>query len=117
LHFFGVFGKHAIIRFSGDELPPPMITLIRAKKASAEWRIRHKLTHSLHTPFHHHPMSRPTKTNWVAWRRPPEGYIKINFDGSKSSSLAAGGFILRNWAGDFIQAASFNLGTTSVLVA
>ena len=32
-----------------DELPPPMITLIRAKKVSAEWRIRHKFTtHSIH---------------------------------------------------------------------
>jgi len=82
-----------------------------------ECRIRHKFTHSLHTPFHHHPISRHKRTYWVAWRKPPEGYIKINFDRSKSSSQAVGGFILRNWIGEFIKAASFNLSAASVLVA
>jgi len=36
---------------------------------------------------------------------------------SKSPTQAAGGFVLRNWEGKFIQAASFNLGATSILVA
>jgi len=93
-----------------------MITLIIAKKVSVEWRIRHKFIHSLHPPFHQHPTSRCKKTHWVTWRKPQEGYIKINFDGSKSSSHAVGGFILRNWDGTFIQVASCSLGVASILV-
>ena len=45
------------------------------------------------------------------------GFIKINFDGSKSSQGAAGGFIIRNWEGKFIQASAFNLGASSILIA
>jgi len=67
--------------------------------------------------FHHQPTSRSKKPHWVAWRKPKGGFIKINFDGSKSSSNAAGGFILHNWDDEFIQAAAFNLGAASVLVA
>ena len=58
------------------------------------------------------------------WRRPgyhggdlKDGFIKINFDGSKTSQSAVGGFILRNWVGRFIQASAFNLGAASILVA
>ena len=94
-----------------------MNTLLRAKKASAEWHIKHKFTQSLHPPSHHQPTSRSKKPHWVAWRKPKGGFIKINFDGSKSSSNATGGFILRNWDGEFIQVATFNLGAVSVLVA
>ena len=41
----------------------------------------------------------------------------MNFDGSKISQGATGDFSIRNWEGRFIQAAAFNLGATSILVA
>ena len=44
------------------------------------------------------------------------GFIKINFDGSKSSQGTAGGFISSDWEGKFIQALAFNLGRSSILV-
>lgn len=100
-----------------NETSSPLITLIRAKKASAEWRIRHKLTQPLFPSSNSYPSSSCRKTYWVAWRAPPGGSIKVNFDGAKTSQGAAGGFIIRDWEGQFIQAASFRLGSASVLVA
>jgi len=35
---------------------------------------------------------------------------------SKTSQLAAGGLIIRDWTGRFIQAVAFHLGAASVLV-
>lgn len=100
-----------------SETPIPESTLIRAKKANAEWRIRLELTHPLHSPFPNQSSGRRRKTHWVAWRKPQRESIKINFDGSKTFHGAGGGFIIRNWEGRFIQAASFSLGGASVLVA
>ena len=100
-----------------SETPIPESTLIRAQKANVEWRIRYKLTSPLHTPIPNQSGGSRKKTHWVAWRKPQGGSIKINFDGSKTLQGAAGGFILRNWEGRFIQAASFYLGGGSVLVA
>ena len=100
-----------------NEAPIPESTLIRAKKASVEWRIRQKLIHPLHTPNPNRSGGNRKKTLYIAWGKPQEGSITVNFDGSKILQGAAEGFILRNWEGRFIQAASFYLGTTSVLVA
>ena len=47
---------------------------------------------------------------------PREGFIKINFDESKSSHQTAGGYIICNWVGRFIQAVAVNVGATSILV-
>ena len=91
-------------------------TLIRAKKANAEWRIRYKLTIPLQTPIPNQSGGNRKKIHWVAWRKPQRGCIKINFDGSKTLQAAAEGFLLRNWEARFIQAASFYLGVASVLV-
>ena len=44
------------------------------------------------------------------------GFIKINFDGSKSSQGAAGGFIIHDWEGKFIQVSAFNLRRSSILI-
>ena len=63
----------------------PITTLLRAKRASAEWRIRHLLALPFHPlPFTNSP-SRSPRSVWVAWSPPQDGFIKINFDGSKSS--------------------------------
>jgi len=83
-----------------NETPNTGITLVRAKKkASAEWRIRHKLTQNIHPPIPYHPASSHKKTRWGAWRKPQGGFVRINFDGSKSSQGAIGGFLIRNWDG------------------
>ena len=100
-----------------NEIPHAAVTLIRAKKASAEWRIRHKLTSSLQPPHPPFP-SPPTKQLvGIAWEKPPEGSIKVNFDGSKNSHTAAGSYIMRDWSGHLLQAGAFNLGAASVLIA
>ena len=57
------------------------------------------------------------KIYWIAWRKPQGGFIKINFDGSKSSQGVVGGFIIRNWELKFIQTSAFNLGASSILIA
>jgi len=59
----------------------------------------------------------PKQPYWIAWKKPPEGFIKVNFDGSELSHHAAGGYVIRNWTGHLIQAGAFNLGATSILIA
>ena len=100
-----------------NEMPNPRITLIKAEKATVEWRIRYNLTQSIQLPNPNISTTSQKKTYWVAWKKPQGGFIKINFDGSKSSEGAAGGFIIRGWIGKFIQASSFNLRRSSILVA
>ena len=53
----------------------------------------------------------------IRWKLPCGGFIKINFDGSKSAAGAAAGFVLRNWQGGFIKAGSCFLEHASILVA
>jgi len=81
------------------EPPNPGMTLIRAEKASAEWRIRHKLTNNIHPPNPNLLTFSRKQIHWVAWRKPLGWFIKINFDGFKSSQGSAGGFIIRSWDG------------------
>ena len=100
-----------------NELPQPVVTLIRAEKLSAEWRIRYKITQSIQSPTPPMSTRHPKKTFWVACKKPPQGFIKINSDGSKSDHQASGGYVIRNWTGQFIQAGTFNLGAASILVA
>ena len=75
---------------------------------------------NLHTQSNHQPNLRlPPNTKRlfeIAWKKPPEGFIKVNFDGSKSSHHAAGGYALRDWMGHLIQAGAFYLGAASILV-
>ena len=100
-----------------NERLPLAVPLIRAKKASAEWRIRHKLTHSFQPSLHPAPTHPLKKTHWVAWKKPPQGFIKLNSDGSKVHQQASGGFVMRNWKGHVLQVGAFPLGAASILVA
>lgn len=100
-----------------NETSTPGMSLLRAKRASAEWRIRNKLSLPYHPPLPHHSPRSRSHSKWIMWRKPPGGFVKLNFDGSKSSQGAAGGYLIRDWTGRFLQAASFNLGCSSVLVA
>ena len=45
------------------------------------------------------------------------GYIKLNFDGTHSSSGAAAGFVIRDWVGRFLQAGTRFLEGAPILVA
>ena len=90
-----------------NELPQPIVTLIRAKKASAKWRIRRKLTTSIQPPKRPLSSSHTKQLVEIAWEKPPEGFIKVNFDGSKTSQNAAGGYVIRDWSGHLLQAGAF----------
>jgi len=45
------------------------------------------------------------------------GFIKINFDGSLTHSIAASGYILRDWTGKVLKLGAANYGQSFVLVA
>jgi len=100
-----------------SETPNPRTTLIRAKKATAEWHIRYKFTQTIQSSTSTFSAINRKTTYWIAWRRPQGGFIKINFNESKSSQGAVGGFIIRSWEGKFIQTSVFNLGVSSILIA
>ena len=98
-----------------NEVPKPMGSLLRAKRIWAEWKLRTTVfhPHSIHLP----PTPAPKATHLIGWRSPPGGYIKLNFDGTHSSSGAAAGFVLRNWVGRLLQAGTRFLEGAPILVA
>jgi len=53
-----------------SETPYLGITLTRAKKATAQWRIRHNLTQSIQLPNPNISTTSQKKTYWVAWKKP-----------------------------------------------
>ena len=63
-----------------NETSNPRTTLTRGKKVRAERRIRHNLTQTIHPPNLNLLAFSHKKTYWVAWRKPQDGFIKINFD-------------------------------------
>ncbi|RXH75805.1 hypothetical protein DVH24_039504 [Malus domestica] len=56
----------------------------------------------------------PVANNLIKWKCPMSPCIKINFDWSVSNSLAAKGFIIRNWHSRPILAVAMNLGSTTI---
>jgi len=95
-----------------------MGTLLRAKRNWAEWMIRtssselsSSITSSSSRPTHH------STPHLIGWTLPRGGFIKINFDGSKSVAGASAGFVIRSWQGGFITAGSRFLEHASILVA
>ncbi|XP_024200027.1 uncharacterized protein LOC112203270 [Rosa chinensis] len=69
----------------------------------------------------HNPRSATTSiglSEVIKWHPPPENFVKLNFDGSDSSSiLAAAGFVIRNHCGDPIVAGSRSIGSSTVPLA
>ncbi|KAB2602378.1 hypothetical protein D8674_003383 [Pyrus ussuriensis x Pyrus communis] len=51
------------------------------------------------------------------WKCPMSSYVKINFDGSVSNSLAARGFVIRNWNSKTILAGAMNMGFSTINIA
>ena len=102
------------------EVPTPMGTLLRAKRNWAEWMLHTASsvpTSSLSsiTPLHLPQSNR--NHSLIRWQLPHGGFIKLNFDGSKSVTGAAAGFVLRSWQGGFIKGGSRFLENASILVA
>jgi len=102
------------------EIPSSVGTLLRAKRNWAEWKLRTtSLTGSFYTPshtppsIHHHPLH----LHHIGWKLPQGGFVKLNFDGTKSAAGAAAGFVLRNWQGGFLSAGTRFLENASILVA
>nr|XP_008361388.2 uncharacterized protein LOC103425091 [Malus domestica] len=54
--------------------------------------------------------------NLIKWQCPTSPYIKINFDGLVSNSVAVGGFVVRNWDSKPILAGALNLGFVTINV-
>jgi len=59
----------------------------------------------------------PHSIHHIGWKLPQGGFIKLNFDGTKSATGAAAGFVLRSWQGAFIKAGTRFLECASILVA
>jgi len=103
-----------------NESTSPMGTLLRAKRSWAEWMIRKSSSASTSsTSFSstHQSIHTSCSPQLIGWALPREGFIKLNFDGSKSTTGAAAGFVLRTWKGGFVQAGARFLEHASVLVA
>ena len=73
------------------------------------------LPSSLHSYTINSTHSQGHPIDWVAIST--KGYIKLNFDGTHSSSGAAAGFVLRDWVGRFIQAGTRFLEDAPIIVA
>jgi len=103
-----------------NEISSPMGTLLLAKRSWAEWTLRtsppfYPSTIPSSSPYHTHPL--PKSTQFIGWKLPHGGFIKINFDGSKSSMGVAAGFVIRNWQGGFIMAGSRFMEQAPIIVA
>ena len=94
--------------------------LLRAKRSWAEWMLRSSSSDpnpSIPYFYLSHTHQHPRGPHLIRWTLPRGGYIKINFDGTKSSTGTAAGFVIRNWQGGFISAGSRFLERASILVA
>ena len=97
-----------------------MGTLLRAKRSWAEWKIRTSssaLSSPFSSSFPPHTHQSPKVQRLIGWKLPHGGFIKINFNGTKSRAGAAAGFVLRCRRGGFIQAGTRFLEHASILVA
>ena len=90
--------------------------LFEEKKNWAKWSGRKRFDLDASSAFHHHSHPSPKPSFFISWAKPPGGFIKINFDGSQSSSSAARGFVIGDWIGRFLQAETMNIGEALVLV-
>jgi len=80
-----------------------------------KWRIRNCL--SVDDYCTGQPFGLVSKNKIVQWERTPTGRVKINFDGSVLHTLAAGGYIIRDWRGTILRAGSPQYGCTSMIMA
>jgi len=81
-----------------------------------EWRETKIFDLDMSSSFHQHCYFTSEHSSFFRWVKLLGGFIKVNFDGFKSSTIIAGGFIIRNWDERFFQASPSNLAATSVLI-
>ena len=93
----------------------PLLCLIKAKKATAEWSIGTCLSVDSFPRGH---LSPPIHKNFIVvrWVSPPPGLIKVNFAGTCIDLTTIGGFLLRDWTCRLIQVGACNYGTASIIV-
>ena len=97
-----------------------MGTLLRAKRDWVEWKLRNTSSSFSYSAPSNSPQiihHRPQPLHIIGWKLPQGGFIKLNFDGTKSAAGAAAGFVLRNWQGGFITAGTRLLESAPILVA
>jgi len=97
-----------------------MGTLLRAKRSWAEWKLRTSTSPSLSSRSSPHPLQNhhPPKTiQYIRWRTPARGTVKINCDGAKSPNGASAGFVIRSWTGGLLLAGGRFLEQAPILVA
>jgi len=119
LLLWSIWKSHNALLFN-RESTTPMGTLLRAKRSWAEWRLRTSsstLTSTISSSSPPHTHQVPKVPQFIGWKLPHGGFIKINFDGTKSTAGAATRFVLRSWKGGFIQAGTCFLEHASILVA
>lgn len=68
-------------------------------------------------PFLHHSPQYSSPIHPCSLGPPLQAFFKLNFDRSVWDFSAASGVIIRDYKGTFIQATSFNFGSSSVLIA
>jgi len=89
-----------------------MFSIYRENKITAtSHSLIHPLNHLISTTLRH-----PKTGQFIEWKLPIEGSIKINFDGSKSLTGATTRFVIRRWQGNFIMAGSHFLEQVLILV-
>ena len=82
-------------------MPNLGITSIKAKKASAKWRIKHKVTQTLQPANENSLAVNYTKTHWVV-KKTTKLVHQNQFDEYKTTQGAVGDFIIHNWEGQFV---------------
>ena len=109
--------KHRNSLIFQNAVPNPTYTLIRAKLAWAEWK--QQCCSPFLPPSFPKPqlLYSPTSTQIIRWIPPPDGVLKLNFDGRLLIAGAAAGYILRDASGRLIIAATRFLHDVSILVA
>lgn len=86
--------------------PHPVRVLNLARQVGMEyWRQNFKCEKGPKSPLH------------IKWKPPPEGWVKLNFDGSIRNNSAASGFVIRNSKGHVLLAGAKNIGDNTISVA
>ncbi|GKV49295.1 hypothetical protein SLEP1_g56052 [Rubroshorea leprosula] len=63
--------------------------------------------------------TRSSQPWWVRWKRPDEGWVKLNTDGSfnRDGNSASAGGLIRDSLGDWISGFTVNVGSASIFIA
>ncbi|XP_056690507.1 uncharacterized protein [Spinacia oleracea] len=113
-----IWKERNVMVFSNTKVSPCRY-YYRALNTFKERELRLRIDDQQFKGFPSSPSSPPTTSQpiLVRWFPPPPGAFKLNFDGSRKASSAAGGIIIRDSTGKAIIAKSFNFGDSQVYMA